>query len=170
MNNLIGAEPWELRGANDARIRALEVWLQRYYSTVGKATNQAITSGVVATINFDGTPIEDQPLYAAGSDTWTIPAAGLWELCLTVTYIHSVNTGEDCSALWNVDGVVYEGTRSSRPVNSGMAAINFITLPLNAGQVVTPQAYASATLPIILGDGNPHKYTRAHIRRVGPHP
>lgn len=151
----------------------VEAWLQRYYSTVGKSADQSVTSGVVATIDFDTTPWEDRPFFDATANTWTIPADGLWELHLTVTWVHTVDTGQDCTAIWNIDGSLFEGSRSSRSVNSGMGSIAALTLPLRKGQVVTPQAYAFATTPVILGhngSGNNHRYTRAHVQRVGPHP
>lgn len=180
MTNLVGQEQWERRGENDARIRALETRLaaaeaelagdNRYYSLVGKLNNTAVTSTLVHTVDFDTVVSEDIAFFNNGANTWTIPLAGLWELHLHLTYIHDVNTGEDATAIWNIDGSLYEGTRGSRPVNSGLGVYSNYTQPLTAGQVVTPQGFVTATNPIMLGNANTLRYCRAALRRLGPLP
>lgn len=142
----------------------------RYYSLVGRSTNVAVTSGAVHTIDFDTVVTEDTPFFNNTSNTWTIPADGLWELHLHLTYIHDVNTATDSTAIWNIDGSLYEGTRSVRPTNSGVGAYSVYLQPLNAGQVVTPQGFIVATNPLLAGDVNTLRYTRAMVSRVGPKP
>lgn len=176
--NAVGQDPWALRGADDARIRALETRLAaiegqttRYFSLVGKLADQGVTSAVTHTVDFDTVVDEDVAFFNNTTNTWTLPASGLWQLKLHITYISDVNTATDSTAIWNIDGNLYEGTRSVRPVNSGTGVFSDYTAPLNAGQVVTPQGFITATNPVLYGDGgsgNSLRYTRASVRRLGP--
>lgn len=178
--NTVGQEPWERRGSKDAQLASLltriaalegEVGGNRYFSLVGKMANQGLVSGAVTTINFDTVLAEDQAFFNNAANTWTIPEAGLWEMHLHVTYVSDVNTTVDSCAIWNIDGVLIEGTRGARPSGSGTGTYAYYAQPLNAGSVVTPQGFIVASNCTIYGDGgsgHAQRYTRAMIRRLGP--